>query len=487
MAEFLEPSSMQVDIYDSVSDGSQNIQTIAVAGSGKTSTAVEAAKLMHGKVVGISFNKHIADEMKLRFPAHVESMTCHSLALRIYKTAHRFVDVEPKKITNLARKYVDTLDFIPNKQKWLVVQQAEKSVGMVMNTLTDYNNQDALLSMFDQYGLDFNGNTDLMLDLTPQIMESAANIRNVINFDEMIYYVASDPARFKVPAYDWGIVDESQDLNAAQIELLLMILLNGHGLTVGDPNQSIYGFRGADYEAMNKMRDRLNAVMKPLSISYRCPQSHVDLARQFVPQMQAYHKNPVGEIIYTSIDKIIAERGIKPGMLVMCRTNAPLTKVAYQLIRSGIAAKVRGRDIGLSVINMINKVYVDGDSIEVFLMKLEIYYAEERMKMNARDASDNVIQALADRYETVAVLSDGCSTVQDLINAAENIFSDEDKAGVVMCSSVHRVKGLQAETSVIIKPSIMPMKTKTERDAQQERNIQYVAMTRATKTMIFAE
>jgi superfamily I DNA/RNA helicase len=104
--------------------------------------------------------------------------------------------------------------------------------------------------------------------------------------------------RLPIEKYDWVFVDEAQDLNKSQLELVHnLVNETGRVCCVGDRHQSIYGFRGADVDAIPRLIRELNEVkVLPLTVSWRCPSSVVGLAQQLVPQFQAAPDAPEGTI-----------------------------------------------------------------------------------------------------------------------------------------------------------------------------------------------
>jgi len=55
---------------------------------------------------------------------------------------------------------------------------------------------------------------------------------------------------------------------------------------VGDPNQSIYGFTGADINSFNRVKDYSKAQSLPLTTSFRCPQKVIDIAQSIRPDIE---------------------------------------------------------------------------------------------------------------------------------------------------------------------------------------------------------
>ena len=104
----------------------------------------------------------------------------------------------------------------------------------------------------------------------------------IIDFVDMIYF----PVYFNmnVPyslrnSLDTVLIDESQDLSQLQ-QLFIRKLNTGFNrfIFVGDRNQSIYGFNGADTEAIDRIKFNFTPKELPLSICYRCPEKIVRLA-----------------------------------------------------------------------------------------------------------------------------------------------------------------------------------------------------------------
>jgi ATP-dependent exoDNAse (exonuclease V) beta subunit len=89
-------------------------------------------------------------------------------------------------------------------------------------------------------------------------------------------------------------------------------------------------------------------------------------------------------------------------------------------------------------------------------------------------------------YDTIQALysiSVGLSTAEELIDKIKSLFSDSNKKGISL-STIHKAKGLESDSVFICCPSLMPAKNAKEAwEKEQERNLEYVAYTRA-KTML---
>ncbi len=99
----------------------------------------------------------------------------------------------------------------------------------------------------------------------------------------------------------------------------------------------------------------------------------------------------------------------------------------------------------------------------------------EKFRKRGRDAE---IMALHDRVDTINALAHNAEIVDDLHKRITQIFSDNVE-GIVFCT-IHRAKGLESQKIFILKPELLPHPmAKQEWQQKQERNLKYVAITRA--------
>jgi len=114
--------------------------------------------------------------------------------------------------------------------------------------------------------------------------------RGWVDFDDLIalplQLLQEDPALLEHyrSRYRWVSVDECQDLDAAQYQLLrLLAPTGGNVCAIGDPDQSIYGFRGADADCFWRFcEDFPGARTITLGRNYRSTQTIVDAALQLI-------------------------------------------------------------------------------------------------------------------------------------------------------------------------------------------------------------
>lgn len=475
------PSKYQSAIFDFVKDQSDNAVVEAVAGSGKTETLVRSLQFTPTdlKVGFVAFNKHIATELQKRAPEHVHVSTLHSLGFaNLRKTLGNKVQVDDRKLWHI---FDDLTENLPDTVVYELRQDAAtmlRLVNLCKDILVDPVPQN-LDYLCDRYAIETNGNQERIYDYVKLIWKRSTEDFHTIDYSDMIF--ASAANHVACERFDILFVDESQDLNNSQIQ---MVLKSGTRIiSVGDRRQSIYGFRGADTEAIPNLINALDAQTLPLSISYRCPKSVVQLAKQIVPQIEWREDAPDGKIDEITEAKFYGD--VKNGDLVLCRTNAPLVKPCFDLIRRGVKATIRGRDIGNGLIQLLEKHSKrEGISnLRQLLYSLEQYVENESAKLIAANKGTRA-QSLQDQMETLIALSDGCYQVSEVKTKVSKIFSDEQAA--VTFSSIHRAKGDESNRVYILHPELLPHPlAKQDWEQMQEQNLRYVAYTRSKSELHF--
>lgn len=91
--------------------------------------------------------------------------------------------------------------------------------------------------------------------------------------------------------------------------------------------------------------------------------------------------------------------------------------------------------------------------------------------------------ALKDKVNTLLFLARLSDSITDLKYKISTIFTDEIQ-GIVL-ATVHKVKGLEANRVFIIRPDLLPMQNAKSWQYIQEKNLEYVAYTRAKMELIF--
>lgn len=484
------PSKYQQDIFDFIQHGNGNSVINALAGSGKTSTIVNAVKLIPPtcNALFIAFNKEIVKELekKLEGVKNVHVKTLHSLGfLMIRRNLGTNIEIDEYKYRTFIKKNIKQLssaDF--DKMTTKLMQQYTDNVIQLCD-LGRYN-----LAQCEKDLLQVSARHDIPIiddecNAVLNVMKWGRENTTSIDFTDMVwlpYELTLNPIGLQ---YDYIFIDECQDLNAAQRELFLRCFRRGtRFIAVGDKKQAIYSFAGADAESFAKLQSLPNTTTLPLPISYRCPKKVVNLANQFVDTMECREGAPDGEIVHN-----VSIKDIHDGDMVLCRTKMPLIKLYMRYLRMGVKSYVRGQDIGLNLLRMVDKT--EQITLNVSLQKDGVFARlyddlfEERNRlmikrgMDLEDATlSNQIMTKYDSIKALEILAEGLTSARDLHNRIENVFAES--ADGVCLSTIHKAKGLEANNVYILCKTLMPSRFATQEwEKEQEQNLMYVAYTRA--------
>jgi DNA helicase-2/ATP-dependent DNA helicase PcrA len=500
-----------------------NLIVSAVAGSGKSTTLRSALQAIVGKhprdrILVLQFNKHIEVEMiaKIRENAphllkNVSVKTTHSAGFGVLRDNKKGGKVEERKYYLLAK------DIVEDNSRMLVeayreefkslsaaeqVRMARKKATSQLTEISKYAimscqenpSMEMLMAICDTQELEYN---PAILHFVPSLLKDAIrsiNNKTGVSFEEMIAGPIVTDCVF--PTYDWVLVDEVQDLNPAQLQLVLRFA-GEHGIIAafGDPRQSIMAFAGAMSDSTKRYRKGTMARKLPLNICYRCDNSILDLARILVPEIESRDDCPPG-IVGIAVNLLEEARA---GDAILCRLTAPLVSTCIELIKRRKKAYVKGGALGKAMIDICETVGVDR-SMPDFMNSLTVFHEAKIAKALKEKHSQRQQDLLNEKVECIRIIgafveadsTDGINkTGKYVSNMIDSLFSDKVPTDSITLSTVHRTKGLEFDRVFIIDFEKMPFQPSWKKEPiskeayQQEVNLMYVAITRAGKELYF--
>ncbi len=296
-----------------------------------------------------------------------------------------------------------------------------------------------------------------------------------ISFDDMVWLpVALGIVR---PTFALICADEYQDSNCPQASMMKNALLPGGRICiVGDDRQAIYSFRGANPKSIDMFKTEFTAMELPLNRTYRCPKTVVKRAAQIVPDYVAHDSAPEGIVEDMPAEKAL--QSVKVGDAILSRINAPLMGICLGLLKRNIRARIEGRDIGKALTKIVEDI--GAKTIPDFFEKLDVWEIGQLKKIAGRNAPSK-IQNIQDSKACLETLAEVCNSIPDLLGRLDTLFQDStyDKNPSVVCSSVHKAKGLEWKNVFLCAETFRGTNPDDE-----ESNILYVAITRAKEHLI---
>ncbi|WP_334170594.1 DNA helicase PcrA [Sinomonas sp.] len=371
--------------HEAVVHAGSPLLIVAGAGSGKTRVLshriaylIATHRAHHGEILAITFTNKAAAEMRERIESLVGDRakrmwisTFHSSCVRILRREASAVGLNSNfsiydaadslRLITLVHK---GLELDPKK---VAAKAVQHKISALKNELIDAEDFAARANLSDPFEA---GVAEVYRGYTQRLRQS-----NAMDFDDLIgetvYMFRAFPAvaegyrrRFR-----HVLVDEYQDTNHAQYALVRELVGEGPGASeltvVGDSDQSIYAFRGADIRNIVEFeKDYPNARTIKLEQNYRSTQTILSAANAVIsrnpnrPEKTLWTAEGHGEkiigyaaeneheearFIAGEIDRLVDTGDYRPGdVAVFYRTNAQSRSLEEILMRVGLPYKVVG-------------------------------------------------------------------------------------------------------------------------------------------------
>jgi DNA helicase-2/ATP-dependent DNA helicase PcrA len=505
MSRILSPQ--QAAAIASAVESDQHQIIPSVAGSGKTTVLIEIPRLIpQNKTIAFcAFNRDITIEIKERIaqefrsrnaqynnesefdsqiekyiPKNVNVGTLHSFGYGAISRSISRVKVDGNKLRNLARN--EFTGEYENLQQFVISAVAmAKEIGIGAIVEDNIKNWSDMLDHHNLWdSLPDRVTPEWGIDAAQYLLRCNNNNKNVIDFSDMIYF----PVFFnmKIWQYDYVLLDEAQDTNGPRRALVKMMLKpNGKLIAVGDPHQAIYGFTGADNRSLDIIKEEFDAIVTPLSVTFRCPKVVVRRAQQWVSHIEAHESAPEGVVDSCELAEIV--KLASPKDAIICRNTKPLVELAYSLLRQQVACKVEGRAIGEGLVKLTQR-WKTLKNVGELSVKIN-QWAESEIEKNRTKGNDSRCQVIEDQAKTLEVFIDRCDSsdpISVLVEKIRSLFSDtEGEQKVLTLSTIHKAKGKEwGRVFALGMDTYSPSKwARKDWELAQEDNLCYVQVTRA--------
>lgn len=471
----------QEAIFEDITQGHGHLVVEALAGTGKTTTIEEAVRRLLAakpgtKVLATAFNKSIADVLQKRLPEKAEARTFHSLGFGALKrTWGQHVTMSDG--SDLAM----VINNVPQSLTYEDKQTIKSLVSLAKAFLAE--TREEVAELMEEYQLMpeprgdevlYRDYVNLYLDATLQILQQTCKPHDEVSFDDMVYVPAK--LNMRTGFFDVVFVDETQDMNKAQIQLARnAVKADGRLVLVGDAHQAIYGWRGADQDAMRRLSRELGARRLPLSLSYRCPKRVAQEARKYVPAFEVPDDAKPGTV--RQVSESAMEEQWREGDYVLSRTNAPLFHLCLRAIQLGHRACIQGSDLSRGLKAMVKKARAQ--NVIELLDWVVVWENSEVAKALAAD-KEHKVSGIRDRANAIYQISEGLNSLDDLMARVWKL-TNALKGPHILFSTVHKVKGLEADRVWMLASTFRPHKS------QEEKNLWYVAVTRSKDELFLVD
>lgn len=490
--------NLQSAVIDEVTGGSGNLVVLARAGAGKTGVLVECANRLQGRgsVLMCAFNTDIQKELQTRAPHWATVRTLHSLGLETIRQIEPDVKVDKWRtwgdvraichgVSKRHAQYRHASLYIPDIAK--LTSLCKNMLPTSQEEVIRIARQHRVLSPEAERDLGAAGAATLAIMALQKVSKDVGKV----SYDDMLYLPAK--LNLRPRTYDFIFVDEAQDLNAAQIDLILKMRSPfARIIAVGDDRQAIYKWRGADAQALSRFKVELNARVLPLSITYRCGRrivEHVRTAmRDRVSDFAARPGAPDGEVRNVTFRDFAGPFGPAMGDFVLARTNLELMQAYHMCMRRRAPAVIAGKDLGRGLITLIE----DTKAQTVDEMNRELTRRLNELETLATDPeTQETLLELKDQIEAIREIAKEHTRVMTLVNDLEFIFGDDestvlDDKNKIVITTIHKAKGRERNRVWLLLDGFARTKNGALAN-DEEYNVFYVGATRARETLCLVD
>jgi uncharacterized protein (TIGR00375 family) len=530
----------------------QSGPALVLAGPGTGKTRVLTSRIANlvnnsgvnpSSILAITFTNKASGEIKSRLEEHLKNneanllkvATFHSLGLDILR---------------------ENIDITGRKEGFILVGDDEKTV--LLKTAFGWKERDA--GKLSENITSVKQNLKTAEEVKDEVLrdqfilyQNKLKEANAFDLDDLIYlpflYLKEDKNladKYK-ERYSNILIDEYQDINYAQYHFIRQILseTNGNIFAIGDPNQSIYGFRGSDIEFIRRFTlDFPSATVYQLKKSYRCT-DRILLASTQVLNIKEddplkgtsrglkiridTHVSDQAEasFIAKTIDELMGgmqfhsmDRGLQndydeeleglSDFAILCRTRSQMEIIAQILAEKNIPVQVIGREAFYqfepfkTVVNILSWLINPENELLRAILKDAGVNPDDFKGIRSNESLERVIKEVISKItilkekqyqfqnDQLVSIAKRYSDLNSFINTCRlgsGTDTWQQKAGKVSLMTIHAAKGLEFGCVFIpgCEDGLIPYTLyRDDTDMDEEKRLLYVGMTRASKYLFLS-
>lgn len=349
---------------------------LAGAGSGKTKVLTSRiAKLINdgvspANILAITFTNKAAREMKERVvnlvghdANYIQISTFHSLGLKIIKENYEFLGYDKNFIILDSD---DTLTIVKKLMKELNMNPKFYNAKLIRSKISSAKNELIGPDKFSK--IEFDHHIVTLYKKYCQKLKQG----NSVDFDDLLilpiklFEISPNILNSYQERYKYILIDEYQDTNEAQYIFSKMLASKYKNIfVVGDNDQAIYAFRGANFKnILNFEKDYPNCKTILLEENYRSTQNILNAANSVIKHNKLrkdknlWSNNDIGEkvkyiktddektegeFVTKEIKKLVKEKNISyEDIAILYRTNAQSRSIEESMLKANIPYKIIG-------------------------------------------------------------------------------------------------------------------------------------------------
>jgi len=294
------------------------------------------------------------------------------------------------------------------------------------------------------------------------------------------------------------VVDEYQDCSNSELELVIKFAKENDArcIFVGDADQAIYGWRGATANATKFIKENLEDVKElKLTQTFRCPKSHTKYIRETMEkdgkfEIFSYHDKE-GELYHVdNFGEALQYVNPKEKILVTSRNfngrdSKILPAIRYVLDKTNYTIRLEGFNLEFLTKRLIDALLNYGLKLNQTKKAIELIVLEEEQKIANDDNYFVNFKELLEELkfaETIVLMCKTCETPEGVSTFVKTQLNDPNAD--ITFSTVFRIKGQTFYQTILLDPVPHYKEDNLPEINEQEDNILFVGLSRATDRMI---
>lgn len=460
-----DPTQEQQDIIGAFGTGDP-VTIVAAAGSGKTTSLrmlAQAAGTRRGLYV--AYNRAIADDASQSFPSGTLCKTAHALAYRAIGAQYRDRLHGPRVPATEAARILKINEALRAGDHMIqpkhAARLAQEAVQRFCHSAEDEVQPWHVPAVVGLEGVpERNAVRSYILPYARKVWDDLRQTAGQLRFTHDVYLKIWGLSRPQLP-YDFILFDEAQDANPVVLAVV-RAQESAQLVAVGDPNQAIYGWRGA-VDAMDQFKGGARLY---LSKSFRFGPAIAGEANKWLDILGA-------ELRVTGFERVNSVIASLPNPdAVLCRTNAEAINQVMGAVGGGRrVALVGGGDemVRLAQAAVGLKAGIGTDHPELFMFRTW-HEVQDYAEHDAAGSDLKVFVGLVDKHGPDII-----------IDTLQRLTRDESRADVII-STAHKAKGREWDSVRVAGDFREPKKDEDGNQGEITREdamLAYVTVTRA--------
>lgn len=520
-------TQLQLNIINAAINGNNNIVVSACPGSGKTTTIklVTDAILKQNpraNILAVSYTNTIKTTLTEKLDPRCHIFSLHQIGLSLLKSGNvsgkfKFAEHLHGKQGSPDNKYKKILTDIVfadddlkesgktnAKIAFKLINESLELINKGRLELIDFSNYNEIVRIANKYRLECSGMHYNYIQVALKQGDQEYRQNGWCDFVDMIYlpifynckaksgmFIGNKTDGWTATTIDYVLVDEFQDSSPIIHNVLKQFedVFKCRFIFVGDKMQSVFGFAAADVDSMDKARTKFNCEELPLNESFRCPETVVELLNSTFGTEIVSRRGLEGSI--DNIQQSELFHYVKPGDMILSRVNAPLMQTFLQLLQNNIAARLIKFDFREFFEDLFDKLEKDNpklwQNIYENLYDYVFRHSQDlRRKYSAYRATEMIEELTSNVDVLIAYLEFiKANNRKEFFDKLIKLLDNANKGNYVSLLNVHIAKGLESSNVFILDYDKFPYVRDgmSDEDVQQERNIQFVALSRTLENL----